>query len=293
MEMTQDLIINSRTSADITHFLRHPAQFLILMGPEGSGKLSLAKYIGKELLGVADIDSHPQLISLTLPENKSEISIDQVREAIARLRLKTPGKSGIRRLLIIQDGQYLSGEAQNALLKILEEPPADTQIIMTLDAESSVLPTIISRARIHEVRPVDKATARQFDGTGRPAPAVDSAWLLAEGRAGLMHALLADSESHELKTAVSDAKRFLSGTKYERLIASNEFTKNRRQLELLIEGLQRVIKIAQTQSILNGKPANQAKLLAARRLLEEFQLALRANVSLRIIYLELCLNLGV
>ena len=51
-------------------------------------------------------------------------------------------------MVIIEDAQLLTPEAQNALLKVLEEPPANTYIIMGTDTKDSLLPTILSRCQI-------------------------------------------------------------------------------------------------------------------------------------------------
>ena len=50
--------------------------------------------------------------------------------------------------VIVQDAQLLTTEAQNAMLKILEEPPAQTLLLLTADSKEALLPTICSRCRI-------------------------------------------------------------------------------------------------------------------------------------------------
>lgn len=286
------LLLHKSTAAEVSRFVERPSQFLIITGPSGAGKVALAIQIGSQLLGLEIASEHPSVLRLNLQPNKSEISIDQVRTVIGQLKLTTTGKGNIRRLVLIEDGQYLGEEAQNALLKTLEEPPADSLIIMTLDSTSSILPTITSRGRIIQAHPVELKEAQGFFSDRSSETEIEKSWLLADGFPGLTAALLSHSDMHELKTAVADAKEFLGSTKYQRLIRANEFTKNRRQMELLIEGLQKVIKTAQRQSIIDNRSANQTKISSARKQLDKLHNALRANVSLKTIYLKLCLNLG-
>ncbi len=88
---------------------------------------------------------HPDIIHLQLPEDKKEISIDQIRQMETRLQVK-PNEGGWRMVLISQ-AQKMNVQAQNALLKTLEEPPGMTFFILTAPDGTGFLPTIVSRCR--------------------------------------------------------------------------------------------------------------------------------------------------
>ena len=75
--------------------------------------------------------------------SKKNIAIDQVRKVIENVKIK-PANSQCK-IVVISDAQYLSIEGQNALLKIIEEPPSYAQIILAVDSEDNLLPTIKSR----------------------------------------------------------------------------------------------------------------------------------------------------
>ncbi len=291
--MKSNLLLAKTTLGALENFLDNPAQFLIIAGQSGSGKTALALELGRELLDIEISVDHPNVLRVAVPPKKTEISIDQVRELLGKLKLTTTGTGTIRRLVLVENGQLMSEEAQNSLLKMLEEPPADTQIIMTVNSAGSILPTITSRGQTLEVNPVELTAAKNYFADKYSESDVEKAWMLADGLAGLTRALLDNSTEHELKTAVTEAKNFLSSNKYQRLTKTNNFTKNRQQLELLIEGLRKVVKTAQHQSLKQGKPANQARITAARKKLDELSEALQANVSAKTVYLKLCLNLGI
>jgi replication-associated recombination protein RarA len=74
---------------------------------------------------------------------KNSIGIDEVRE-IKNFLWQKPNVSA-RRTLIIDDAELLTTEAQNALLKITEEPPASSLLIIVTSDTESLLPTIVSR----------------------------------------------------------------------------------------------------------------------------------------------------
>lgn len=81
----------------------------------------------------------------TKPVTQS-IGIEVIKRMQNKLFLK-PIKSE-NKLVIIEDAQLLTTEAQNALLKVLEEPPAHTLIMLATETKEALLPTIISRCQI-------------------------------------------------------------------------------------------------------------------------------------------------
>lgn len=106
-------------------------KFSVLVGPKGSGKRTLAKYIGRKL---------PDCTTIVLEDNK----IETIRMVIDDSR-KNRGRPT---LYVIPDADTMSVNAKNALLKITEEPPEDTYIIMTVINQYTMLQTIMSRAYV-------------------------------------------------------------------------------------------------------------------------------------------------
>jgi DNA polymerase III, gamma/tau subunits len=84
-----------------------------------------------------NLTPHPNI--MLIQSNNREIKIDQIREAISFLSLKSlKGK-----VLIIEKAENLNTESANALLKTLEEPPSNTLIILTTSNQNQLLPTIV------------------------------------------------------------------------------------------------------------------------------------------------------
>jgi DNA polymerase III delta prime subunit len=87
------------------------------------------------------------------------IGIEIIKLLQAKIFLK-PIKSA-NKMVILEDAQLLTPEAQNALLKVLEEPPANTYIILGTEAKSTLLPTILSRCQIIQLEEENKKISEE------------------------------------------------------------------------------------------------------------------------------------
>jgi DNA polymerase-3 subunit delta' len=85
-------------------------------------------------------------------DSRMEISIDDIRE-LQRLA-SLPPYEGKCKVFIIDEAEYLSTEAANSLLKILEEPPPRVVWLLLAAEERRLLPTIVSRCQRLELRPL-------------------------------------------------------------------------------------------------------------------------------------------
>jgi DNA polymerase III gamma/tau subunit len=83
------------------------------------------------------------------------IAIDDVREQIIDQLIYTPGENG-KRFIIIDQAHRLNKESANALLKSLEEPPANTIFFLLTHNLHSFLPTIISRCQVVGIPPLGR-----------------------------------------------------------------------------------------------------------------------------------------
>jgi DNA polymerase III subunit delta' len=139
---------------------------LILYGPRDSGINNFASIAGKRLIcsnsnkterycGICqncswfDSQSHPDFISVNNDslDEKNIIKIDSIRNLKDFFELSSHQKNG-KKVAVIYDAHQMNLAASNALLKILEEPPNDSVIILTTSNLSSLLPTIKSRSRL-------------------------------------------------------------------------------------------------------------------------------------------------
>ncbi|NLC19405.1 MAG: DNA polymerase III subunit delta' [Clostridiales bacterium] len=146
----------------------------ILHGEEGMGKKLLAKAFAKTLQCEAgdtvscnscksclqsDSNNHPDIIWLV--HEKASIGVDDIRSQInADIRIK-PYNSKYK-IYIIDEADKLTEQAQNALLKTMEEPPAYAILLLLTESLGKMLPTILSRAIVLNLKPVDKEKITEF-----------------------------------------------------------------------------------------------------------------------------------
>lgn len=89
---------------------------------------------------------HPDLHFSRVPEKKTVVGVSDVREAVHEIH-HAPFE-GQFRVWIIEDGERLTDEAQNALLKTLEEPPRRAVILLVTNLAGALIPTVSSRCRL-------------------------------------------------------------------------------------------------------------------------------------------------
>ncbi len=225
-----DLVIHPVTRRQLTDFAAAPAHALLLSGPAGSGKQTLAVRLSETVIGLpADgLAAYPYKMLVASEEGKA-IGIEAVRAMEHFLSLKVPAgtRPGHSRVIIVEGAHLLSHEAQNALLKTLEEPPAGTFIILTADNEKALLPTILSRVQSIQVkRPGWDAVESYFRARELDGKDIKHAYAVSGGLPGLMLALL-DSTDHPLALATQYARQILSQPPYGRLLLVDELSKQR------------------------------------------------------------------
>ncbi|NPB04968.1 MAG: hypothetical protein GXO08_01100 [Aquificae bacterium] len=93
------------------------------------------------------IGEHPDL-ALVVPDG-AQIKIDQIRALQEFVSLRPTGR---RKVVIIDDAGKMNPQAQNALLKTLEEPPEDTHFVLVASKRGELLPTVLSRCQVLEFK---------------------------------------------------------------------------------------------------------------------------------------------
>lgn len=266
------------------------AHAVLLVGPTGSGKFAVAQQLARQLLEAHDATTMSGL--KIIEPLKNSIGIGEIRQIQAFLRLKTTGQRPIRRVLIIKDAQYMTIEAQNAFLKLLEEPPEDTRVILTLESGQTLLPTIHSRVQHLQLQSPDKtAIGEHFAASGHSTKDIEKAFLLTGGMIGLMSGMLDSATDHPLLEYVERAKRFLASTAYQRLVQLDSFAKDREELELFLQALDRTSVAAFENSISNHKTAQAEHWHSIRKQLKSLQATLPHTPNVKLLLTDLSLNL--
>lgn len=232
-------LINATTLSDILLLVKSPASCVMLIGEKGSGKTHLAQYI------ITQIVKHTEIVDALTIIDGSLAGIDEIRELQRKLSLTSPGQHQYRKVLIIEHLDLLSIEAQNALLKTLEEPPTDALIFITVSKPKQVLPTIFSRVNSLVVRTVTYQEVTDYYGTHYSNDELSKSFNLAAGSPGLIDNLLRDNTEHPLVEAVTIARSILALPKYAQLAQIDEVIKNKIiKPTLLLDGMIRLLNAA-------------------------------------------------
>jgi DNA polymerase III, delta subunit len=216
-------LLHPATKKLIANAVTAHTQTVLLVGPEGSDKLHVALQLAADLLGIdhGEASSHPQISVIN--SQTGAISIEQVRDLQQNLKLKTLGLQPVRRVCIVYQAGKMRHEAQNALLKTLEEPPSDTVLILTAESSTQLLPTVVSRAQLIPVLPLAKPDAIAYlEAQQIDKQEAERIFSLSQGAAGLIKALATQTGEHELTRSIAQAKLWLAAEPFQRLITSKD-----------------------------------------------------------------------
>ena len=171
-------------------------------GPSGVGKNTMARELATTLLEMENLFNSPDYIEIT-PDGNS-IKIAQIRKLQSDILVK-PYKS--HKIYVIDEAQKMTVEAQNALLKTLEEPPKYAIIILITNNKESLLDTIKSRCEIIKFTPIPLVEVADYlTQTG-----VDKnrASLLANFSRGSMQKAIELSESEDFHIMRDEVQKYV------------------------------------------------------------------------------------
>lgn len=287
---------------------------VLIAAPEGCGRGFAARSLAADYLypqggrGAAAVmrGESPEVLLVQGEGKSGQIPVARVREVRGQIYHSALSAAG--RVVWIRDAQRMAAPAFNALLKVLEEPPAGALFVLTAPDSASLPLTIVSRCTVYTLAPLPLRVceqALQQAAAALPAkPALAPALLAAlyGGCLGLGLRLLR-GEGAARATTVQDAlalaRAAVAGNRYEmlRLLASYEGRADgeRERREALLFNL-----AAALESALRGADAavfggqGIAPVVAAALLgpVGEAQGALRGNVAPKIVFTALVVQLG-
>jgi hypothetical protein len=127
-------------------WVEHPAFSYLFYGPAHLGKSAVAEKFVRALVGetdLKDLNLHPDIVMFLPEEGKKDISVEQVRKN--RLRLYERPQIAQRVVAFLPKLDRLNETGFNALLKVMEEPPADAVFISVAENLARLPSTIVSR----------------------------------------------------------------------------------------------------------------------------------------------------
>lgn len=260
---------------------------LLLCGPSGIMKEGFASYLAQILLcqEVADqkacgqcsacrrflSNRHGNVLSLQHEGTSKSIKIEQLRILLNALSLN-PSEAGPR-VILIHDMHTMTTQAQNALLKSLEEPLEQDYYLITCDNERAVLPTIISRCNLVRLSTLDHAKAADLlVRAGCDQKQADQLSRLSNGRLGFALSLSQDSAYWATKELAD--KTFFSVKKLADIPAASSLLKDAKDsADTLLDLVEQEARQALVQAYLPAESSStsswsQADPVSLKRVIE-------------------------
>ena len=171
----ETLLGNRRLKDNLKSSLRKGriSHFYLISGPAGSGKRTLARLLAQAILcGEPDApcgrcnacrkvagNAHPDFIIVDDPEKKT-VPVDLIRQARADIYVQ-PNEAD-HKIYLFPRAQDMGLPGQNALRKVLEEPPEYGVFLLLTDNPEKLLPTVRSRCTELALRPLEADTLRRY-----------------------------------------------------------------------------------------------------------------------------------
>lgn len=286
-------LLHDSTRHAIDRLIERKVHAVLLLGDMGMGAEVLSHTVAARALGITveSVAAHPYVMIVT-PDGAS-ITIEQIREVQRFLSLKTTGRSAQRRALILHQADLMTTQAQNALLKTLEEPPLDTIIVLDASNPETLLQTILSRVQTVQIVPPRQEDAiAHFVAQGFEPDRIRGAFILSGGAPELMLAILSDDKSHPIYADIDMAKQILSMSRYERLCQIDGLTKQKDDAVRLLAALQKICSGALRSAIDKDQSGASGRgWLGRLGLVVSAREAQRRNANLKLILTDLFLSL--
>ncbi|GFZ32909.1 DNA polymerase III subunit delta' [Clostridium zeae] len=199
----------------------------LIIGEDGIGKSILAKRFAAKIMKKDDFKEYIDIVNYKTTKNS--FGVDEVREIITETN-KRPYE-GDKKVIIIYEGNKLTVQAQNALLKTIEEPPFGVYIIILCESAELILDTIKSRCQVHKLFPLKESEIKLFIEEKYSNIDEDKKSTLisfSEGIPGKVERFIEDSSFEELRNIVLDLLKDINShnediiLKYETIIAKHD-----------------------------------------------------------------------
>lgn len=259
------VLIHAATKKVLDSYAHEPVHGLLITGLDGVGLATIAKELAYNIV------EHATDVTVVAPEGVT-IPIERIRLLYEETRSvhKTP------QVVIIDDADALSLEAQNALLKLLEEPVKNVYFILTTHNLEKLLQTIRSRVQVVGVKQVAREQSEKLLDTLKLTDAKkrQQALFLASGLPAELTRLAADDGYFaEQVVYVGDARTIIEGSLYDRFRIITAYSERVKALKL-ISVISQLIRF----SILKQK---QFSMVAAVDSLESVSGRIEANGHVR------------
>ncbi len=235
------ILFSEKDKLNLSRFFEEPPHAMMLVRPGGFVSLEEA-WLAGEILGASNATN---LIRLAPEDGKKGVGAAQIRSMVSSLSTGSR-RGGERRLVVISDEHAFGEPAQNALLKMLEEPPEGVHFMLLAGGTDFFLPTIISRSSLVKLNGPDEERLISYAKDSLNLNAADAKllWMQAGREVGSFLKLSQDEAKKERSLKMlSDAKKFMGASSYERLVVLKSYVAARQEALDFIASLLVVLEI--------------------------------------------------
>lgn len=272
---------------------------IIVEGDEGLGKHTLARFISFAAVcesedapcGVckgchlADLYNHPDITVISAEDGKKNIAVSQIR----KLKEETVIKPHMakKRVFIIDGANTMNENSQNALLKVLEEPPGDIVFILITESKSALLDTIISRCVTLTLNAPEISQSAEFvaEKSGKTIEIARETLMECVGNIGKALDILAGKgDNKTLAAAKTFIEAALQHDEWGMITALAPFEKKRVEADLFLKDLKNETALNIKKYL--GKPQAKKLNLFYKRF-PDFERSLLTNINLSLMFSQM------
>ncbi len=268
----QKPLINPASDLVLSLMLRDMPQALLLTGPSGIGLGTVARHLAGQI---------GTLNHIVLPEKDEKVDIDKgviSVDSIRRLYTQTRSIQTGNTVILIDYAERMGMQAQNAFLKLLEEPTAGVHFILATHTPSRLLPTVTSRAQSVELKPILKQQTEDLLDALNATDTKKRQQLIymANGLPAELTRLAGDEAYFTAKSVVMrDARDLLQANTYHKLLVANKYRDSRDGALALLDYVANILKHSISDKPQESLISQLDELLYARQQIE-------ANGNIRI-----------
>ncbi|HKX23934.1 MAG TPA: AAA family ATPase [Candidatus Saccharimonadales bacterium] len=275
--MFDQIVLHDSAKLNLEALAARPPQGILFVGPEGIGKMTVADKLALHLV------DHPTAIRVISPDEKGTIAIETIRELYKATRAKQDG----HQVIVVERADRMSLEAENAFLKLLEEPRAGLTFMLTTLQLESLLPTILSRIQHLTFAPLPDDAIRRLIMSKQPGIAqsdLSQMVFLAQGRPGVALQLLEGDALPKQRDRMQVVKQLLAAKPHERFILAGKMAGSRDDCLETLSAMARVVEVQLSSATSTAQATHWTSLAEA---IENAQLAISRNGNVKAQLLQL------
>lgn len=272
---------------------------ILIEGDNGTGRHTLMHFLSKAAVcdgenspcgncrgcHLAKTGTHPDITVVSPEDGKKNITVAQIRALRTEAYVKP--HMAVRRVFVIDKADSMNEQAQNALLKVLEEPPGDIVFILIAESAAALLDTIISRCTVLSLMPPEISESVEYlrKNTDYGDEQIEDAVRNAGGNIGAALEALSGGGTAAQSAAKRFAELLISGNEAEMLKITAGFEKSR----VLADEFLRELKLSVAAQIKKNLRNNYSAkaLVSFYDAIPEYEDALKTNINLSLLFCTL------